>query len=307
MSENFVPNDLFMDRLEWQLASEYRRKQLLGPVRPRIVLPRRVAVTLLVVGLFMSGVTAIKAAEYFKDSWRKKIEIARVETEVRLKEAQRESARQSADRIARLYSLGLIETGEDRVAELSVKKAGLAVDRSLLNRDEVRVSGASPCDEIYAPKIGGRDFVGERLAIGKKEAEQEMAAGEIRRKRTQNRAALGLISAEEMKALEAEAAVQKAAMLKIEKRLELRRRFLAGDLTAQAAEIDDRLTDAEEDLGAATAKVEVLRERLKRQESLVAVGMASVGETQALKIALDAALDAQKLAALEIDVLKKSK
>jgi hypothetical protein len=307
MSENFVPNDLFMDRLEWQLASEYRRKQLLGPVRPKIVLPRRVAVTLLVVGLFMSGVTAIKAAEYFKGSWRKKIEIARVETDVRLKEALRESARQSADRVARLYSLGLIETGEDRVAELSVKKAGLAVDRSLLNRDEVRVSGASPCDEIFAPKIGGRDFVGERLAIGKKEAEQEMAAGEIRRKRTQNRAALGLISAEEMKALEAEAAVQKAAILKIEKRLELRRRFLAGDLTAQAAEIDDRLTDAEEDLGAATAKVEVLRERLKRQESLVAVGMASVGETQALKTALDAALDAQKLALLEIDVLKKSK
>jgi hypothetical protein len=307
MSENFVPNDLFMDRLEWQLASEYRRKQLLGPIRPKIVLPRRVAVTLLVVGLFMSGVTAIKAAEYFKDSWRKKIEIARVETDVRLKEVLRESARQSADRVARLYSLGLIETGEDRVAELSVKKAGLAVDRSLLNRDEVKASGTSPRDEIYAPKVGGRDFVGERLTIGKKEAELEMAAAEIRRRRTQDRAALGLISAEEMQALETEAAVQKAAILRIEKRLDLRKRFLAGDLTAQAAEIDDRLTGAEEDLSAAAAKVDVLRERMKRQESLMAVGMASVGETQALKTALDAALDAQKLALLEIDVLKKSK
>lgn len=307
MSEYFVPDDRFMDRLEWQLASEYRRKQLLGPARPKIVLPRRVAMTLLVAGLFMSGVTAIKAAEYFKDSWRKKIEIARVETEVRLKEAQREFALQSAARTTRLSSIGMMEAGEDRVAELSVKKAGLAVDISLLKRDEVRASGTFPRDEIYAPKVGGRDFVGERLAVGKKEAALEMAAQEIRRDRTRNQAALGLISAEEMKALEAETAVQKAAILKIEKRLDLRKRFLAGGLTAQAAEIEDRLAGAEEDLSAAAAKVEVLRERMKRQESLAAVGMASPGETQALKIALDTALDAQKLAALEMDILKKSK
>jgi hypothetical protein len=146
MSESIVPDDLFVDRLEWQLASEYRRKQLLGPVRPKIVLPRRVAVTLLIVGLFMSGVTAIKAAEYFKDSWRKKIEIARVETDVRLKEALRESTRQSAARLKHLFSLGLVEPGEDRVADFSVKNAGLAVDKSLLNRDEVGASGASPRD-----------------------------------------------------------------------------------------------------------------------------------------------------------------
>jgi len=305
MSEKFVLDDRFVERLEWQLASEYRRKQLLGPVRPKIAIPRRVAVMFLVAGLFMSGVTAIKAAEYFKDSWRKKIEIARVETDVRLKEALRESARQSAARVARLYSLGVIETGEDQVAELSVKKAGLAVDKSLLNRDEVRASGTSPRDEIYAPKVGGRDFVGERLAIGKEEAALEMAAQKIRRDRTRNRAALGLISTEEMKALEAEAAVQKAAILRIEKRLDLRKRFLAGDLTAQEADIEDQLTAAEENLGAAIAKVDVLRERMKRQETLVAVGMASPGETQELKTALDAALDAQRLAALEIDVLKK--
>ena len=307
MSENFVPDDLFMDRLEWQLASEYRRKQLLGPVRPKIVLPRRAALTLLVAGLFMSGVTAIKAAEYFKDSWRKKIEIARVETEVRLMEARRESARQSAARAARMYALGLMETGEDRVADFSVKKAGLAVDKSLLNRDEVRASGASPRDEIYAPKVGGRDFVGERLVIVKKEAELEMAAREIRRDRKRDKFALGLVSADEMKALEAEAAVQKAAILRLEKRLDLRKRFLAGGLTAQAAEVEDRLTGAEEDLGAATAKVEVLRGRMKRQEALEALGMASPGETQALNTALDSALDEQKLAVLEIDVLKKSK
>ena len=307
MSENFIPDELFMDRLEWQLASEYRRKQLLGPIRPKIVLPRRLAAGLLVVGLFMSGVTVIKAAEYFKDSWRKKIEIARVETDVRLKEARQESARQSAARLKQLYSLGLVETGEDRVADFSVKKAGLAMDKSLLNRDEVRASGTVPRDEIYAPKVGGRDFVGERLAIDKKEAEMEMAAQEIRRDRTRNRAALGLATAEDIKALESEAAGQKAAILRIEKRMDLRKRFLAGGLTAQAAEIEDRLAGAEEDLGAATAKVEALRERMKRQETLEAVGMASPGETQALKSTLDSAIDAQKLAALEMDILKKSK
>jgi len=307
MSENFVPDDRFVERLEWQLASEYRRKKLLRPAGRNITISRRMAAALLVAGFFMTGVTAIKAAEYFKDSWRKKIEIARVETEVRLKEARRESARQSAARAAEMAAVGMIQGGEDRAMELAAEKAGLSLDESLLNRDEVRAAGASPRDEIYAPTVGGRDFVAERLAIMKKEAELEMAAREVRRDRKRQSYRLGLVSAEEMKAIEAETAVQKAAILRIEKRLDLRKRFLSGRLTAQAAEIEDRLTAAEENLAAAAAKVDVLRERMKHQESLEAVGMASPEETQALKTTLDSALDEQKLAALELDVLKKAK
>jgi len=171
MSENFVPDDRFVERLEWQLASEYRRKKLLRPAGRNITISRRMAAALLVAGFFMTGVTAIKAAEYFKDSWRKKIEIARVETEVRLKEARRESARQSAARAAEMAAVGMIQGGEDRAMELAAEKAGLSLDESLLNRDEVRAAGASPRDEIYAPTVGGRDFVEERLTIRKKEAE----------------------------------------------------------------------------------------------------------------------------------------
>ena len=65
MSENFVPDDRFVERLEWQLASEYRRKKLLRPAGRNITISRRMAAALLVAGFFMTGVTAIKAAEYF--------------------------------------------------------------------------------------------------------------------------------------------------------------------------------------------------------------------------------------------------
>jgi hypothetical protein len=307
MSEIFVPDDRFVERLEWQLASEYRRKQLLGPVRPKIAIPRRMAAAFLVAGIFMTGVTAIKAAEYFKDSWRKKIEIARVETEVRLKEALREYARQAAARISRLAAVGAVHETEAQAMKQAVEKAGLALDKSLLNRDEVRASGEFPRDEISAPPAGGRDFVSERLAIEKKEAGLEMSALENRQDRMRQLVEIGLISGEELNALAAEAAVQKAAILKIEKRLDLRKRFVAGRHTAQEAEIEDRLIAAEENLGSAAAKVEFLRERMKRMESLEAMGMISPGETRTLKIALDSALDEQKLAALELDVLKKAR
>jgi hypothetical protein len=307
MSEKFVPDDRFVERLEWQLASEYRREKLLRPARRKIAVSRRMAAAFLVAGIFMTGVTAIKAAEYFKDSWRKKIEIARVETEVRLKEALRESARQAAVRIDRLASVGMVHETEAQAMKQAVEKAGLALDKSLLNRDEVRASGEFPRDEISAPTAGGRDFVSERLAIERKQAGLEMSALKTRRLRLRQLIELGLVSETELNALAAEEAAQKAAIEKIETRLSLRKRFIDGLLTAQEAEIEDRLAVAGENLRAASAKVESLRERVKRLEALEARGVISTSETGAAKTDLDLALDEQKLAALEIDILKKAK
>jgi hypothetical protein len=188
-----------------------------------------------------------------------------------------------------------------------VEKAGLALDKSLLNRDEVRASGEFPRDEISAPTAGGRDFVSERLAIERKQAGLEMSALKTRRLRLRQLIELGLVSETELNALAAEEAAQKAAIEKIETRLSLRKRFIDGLLTAQEAEIEDRLAVAGENLRAASAKVESLRERVKRLEALEARGVISTSETGAAKTDLDLALDEQKLAALEIDILKKAK
>jgi hypothetical protein len=307
MSEKYVPDETFVERLEWQLGSEYRRAALRNSAGGRIAVPRPLAAAALLAGLLTTGVTVIKASEVIKDSWRKKIEIARAETDLRLDQVRRDAARDAAARIENQFSLGLVREDEALTAKDAVRKAELALERSLLNKAEVAASGEGPRSEIYAPVVGGRDFVGERLALDIRHAAMDGAAQERRQERLTRLIQLGLISKEELGTAQAESSVGKALLDKLRKRLELRRRFVDGHVTAEQAEIEDRLAAAEENLQSARAKADDLKGRLAHLETLLAVGTISAAEVQDARAALGAAQAEQKLAALEIEVLGKMK
>ncbi len=87
MNNKYEPDGRFVEKLEWQLSSEYRRTNRMKSAPGKIAVSRRMAGIAALVGLVMTGLTVINAVAFLKDSWRKKIEIARVETEVKLKQA----------------------------------------------------------------------------------------------------------------------------------------------------------------------------------------------------------------------------
>ena len=65
----------------------------------------------------MTGVAVTKAADYFKDSWRKKIEMARVENEVELKKVHLESIRKMASEMKARVANGMIREDEYQAIE----------------------------------------------------------------------------------------------------------------------------------------------------------------------------------------------
>ena len=123
MTKTYEPDSQFVERLEWQLASEFRRTNRLKPSAGKVAVPRRMVVATLLVGVLLTGVAVIKAAEYIKDSWRKKIEVARVETEVKLRKARLEFTREEASTAKTRFSTGLIQEEEYQVTKLAVDKA----------------------------------------------------------------------------------------------------------------------------------------------------------------------------------------
>jgi hypothetical protein len=108
MNKTYEPDNQFVDRLEWQLSSEYRRANLLKSPSQKIAIPRRMVAIAVTIGVLMTGVAVTKAAEYIKDSWRKKIEIARVETDIIMKKARHESTSRVALQAKKRFSNGLI-------------------------------------------------------------------------------------------------------------------------------------------------------------------------------------------------------
>jgi hypothetical protein len=307
MSKNYEPDSQFLERLEWQLSTEYRRANRLKPPSGKIAVPRSMVAVTLAVGLFMTGVAVTKAADYIKDSWRKKIEIARVETEVELKKVHMESIREMAYDVKMRVSNGLIREDEYQAMKLAVENAELDLKRSLLNMDEVKMSGDIPRNELYAPLVGGRDFVSERLTIEKKEVELVMEQLGIHLERIKQLVEKNLVREDEMNQIQMEVANRKMMIDKIQQRLDLRSRFITGEITAQEVEIQDRMTGAERNLHLAQSKVDSLNDQLKRLKTLEAQGEISHMEVVQLQYALDAAQAELKLAALEMDVLEKLK
>lgn len=307
MTENYEPDSQFLERLEWQLSSEFRRTNRLKSSPGKIAIPRRIVTVACMMGVLMTGVAIVKAADYLKDSWRKKIEIARAETQAQLKTAHLESIREMATRAEKQFSDGVIQEEEYRAMKISAEKADLDLKKAQLNLDEVKVSGLIPRGELYAPKVGGRDFVTERLKIEKEAVELDLDLLRRQWERFERLIEKDLISEHEMAPVQAEIAVLEVTIDKIQKQLDLRERFIAGEISALEVEIKDLTTAAEKNMRQAQLRVDALNTQLKRLKNLETRGMISPSETKQLENVLFAAETELKLAALEMDVLEKVK
>jgi len=145
------------------------------------------------------------------------------------------------------------------------------------------------------------------LIIEKKEVELVMEQLGIHLERIKQLVEKNLVRGDEMDQIQTELAIRKAMIDKVQQRLDLRTRFLAGEITAQEVEIQDRMTGAERNLQLAQSKVDALNDQLKRLKTLETQGQISHTEVMQLQYALDAAQAELKLAALEMDVLEKLK
>ena len=305
MPSRFEPDDRFVDRLEWQLASEFRRKDRLKPAAGKVVLPRSVVALGLAAVVLLMGVAATKAADLIKDSWRKRIEVARLETEVKIKTAFLELKKDRAAQAVGRYSLGLVDEDEALVAKLGAERAAADREMSLLDLEEAKASGDAPRNELYAPLVGGRDFVGERLGIEKKVLQADL---DLRRARTEpalrHRVELGLAPKSALSEFAAALAGQEAGLENIENRLALRRRFLAGEISAGEMEIQTRISAAQKELREARSSIDTIRPRLEDLRAKAAAGVVTIDELKGWELGMSAAQAKADLALQEIEILK---
>jgi hypothetical protein len=308
MSSQFEPDAKFVDRLEWQLASEFRRREHLKPAPGRVNVPRPVFVLGLAAGVLLLGVAATKAADIIKDSWRKKIEVARLETEVKIKTAFLEFKKEWSAQMENKRALGIISNEETLTSKSSSQEAAAELDRAILDLEEAKASGEAPRNELYAPLVEGRDFVSERLEIERKSYQLEI---ELRRDRIEpalrHRVDLGLIPKSDLDDVLAWLSVEEAGIKDIKNRLALRRRFLSGEISAGELEIQTRMSAAEKDLREARSEIDTVSKVLDDLRAKEAVGMVANSPVKAAQLAMDAAQAKADLAAREIEILKQLK
>ena len=82
MPKNLEPDSQFVDKLEWQLSSEFRRMSGLKPAAGKVAVPRWVVAFSLVAGVLLMGVAAIRRRTPSRGPGGKRLEVARLETDV---------------------------------------------------------------------------------------------------------------------------------------------------------------------------------------------------------------------------------
>ena len=305
MSDRFEPDTQFVDRLEWQLKSEFRRREHLKPAPGRIAVPRSVAVLGLAAGFLLLGVAATKAADLIKDSWRRKIEVARLETEVKIKTAFLEFKKKWSAQTENKFVLGLISEEENLAVRATTDSAAAELERARLDLEEAKISGEAPRNELYAPLVGGRDFVGERLEI---EKNMHRIDQDLRRDRIvpslRRRVELGVVPKSDLDNVLGWLSVDEAGIGDIETRLSLRRRFLAGEISASELEIQARMSAAEKDLREALSELDIVKPGLEHLRAQEDAGIVPNSVVKAAELVLDKAQAKADLALQQIEILK---
>jgi hypothetical protein len=101
--------------------------------------------------------------------------------------------------------------------------------------------------------------------------------------------------------------VDEAGIGDIDSRLALRRRFLAGEISAAELEIEDRMSAAEKDLREARSEIGIAKPGLEHLRAQEAAGVVPNGVVKAAELVLEKAQAKADLALQEIEILKAIK
>ena len=277
MRNTHEPDDNFVEKLEWQIGREVRRRNSLAQApgwmtwsRARVI---GAAATLIIVSMAIGG--AAVAAAYEAQNNQRKDQLAanygeRLDLAKRRMAMLSEQLRNTQQRV----SVGLAR--ETEVLEARGKESeALAEIKTLdLALAEILMTGQEPRVELSAPLVGGRDFVSDRIRIAIEVPRHALALESARLNDAQKRFDVGVaddaaVEMARVRLLEVQSVVET-----LDRKLAIRQAFLKGQ--ADAIETDLRVLEAEADQLAKSLKpkLDLISREMRRIAARVETGTA---------------------------------
>lgn len=295
------PTAEFERRLEHEIRSALRRESRFAPAggwsSARVL--RQAALVLVSIAL---GAGAVVAAERLRDLREREILVARAELLIDVQRARLERRAAEFERQEQLFAAGVLAGSELVETRLEREQAEYELRRLEIDANEVRSTGREPDDELDADLVSGRDFVLERSRLEIERLRLRRVAfaeeGELQRARI----AAGVASDHALIRAQAELARIDASLAGVQRRIDLRREFLAGALEREEVRLHALRAAAETARDSARAMLTTLEPELARWKELVEGGFASASDTSLVEER--AALEAEvELAELEIELV----
>ena len=277
-----VPTPQFRASLENEIIHALRREARMESDPPSIARPqtrtrrrdRIKLVAVLTIGLILGVGTQFASAQDQDARQRTLLESTlQVDRDVAMLRLQ--VAQESHERAQREFAAGVISREALLDAAADLRTAQVAVMRADLNLEEARLASAAPRDELWAPRLGERDFVTERLRLEAAAAQERMKSAEAMAAESERRSRAGLTMPSDLDEAGVEAAEAKREFQLVAQRLMLREAFLTEELTPEEVTRRERRAELMSDVELVQRRLQLATTRLERAREKAAVGAAT--------------------------------
>ena len=263
----------FRAHLEWQIESALRREtRFASPAGGR---QPRLRAVLVVLAALVTGGIAVAASGELQDARQRDLLIETARSEEALVRLRVELAQADYQDARRRFETGTAGREVLRDAERQLRAMQTELARIQLDIEEIRSTSSAPRNDLQAPLVGLRDFVRDRMALELELAQGALAAAEQQVAQAEQRVRVGAAPRAAQLQAESELARARAEMQQLRATLELRQRFVKGEVKvdelAQAARRME-LTLQRELL---QREMELARGRVNEVRRLVEIGRAT--------------------------------
>ena len=304
------PDERFINTLEQQLRAGIRRRAMLDSTDRTVGGIRRkgthmlATVSLMLLSL-MLGAAGTYTVVHQDLAPQRELHVQRAE--ILLERAQMRLEQSKADlvEVQHLFKQGLV----DEFAAASTRQRFAQAEAELRCREldlkETRITGRAPVNDLAGPLIEGEDFITHRLLARHEAVELELERVQSEFKRTEMLAQQELVSESELHSARAELEEAEQALIRLEHRINLRRSFIDGEMTAEEVELRAMLRDAEGQYMVSRSRLDAVETDMKRMAMLHEQGSISNGELRATQAALREARSDLDLAGVQLKMIRQ--
>lgn len=233
-----VPSAEFRAMLEAEVVRTFRRQSQFAAGPRRLGASSGRGLLLVAIGLVL-GVTANFAFAQVQEAQERNRALQAAMENRQLVAMRLDLATEALKAAQDRFDVGVITRDGLSAAESEVRDLRMWMMRANLDIAEIRATAAPPRDELWAPRVGDRDFVSDRLKLEAALYQDRLREMEQRLQRVEGSHRVGAVSPGALADAQAAAEDARHALELAGMKLQLRRQFLEGGL--QSDELERRL------------------------------------------------------------------
>jgi outer membrane protein TolC len=305
VNDSHEPHQEFVERLEWQVGVEARRRNReVEPARRPWWLSAKALAAMMLLSMGVGGAAVATAYEAQASGRREQIAIPYVQR-VELAKQKLDIVKSELASAEMRFSVGMKTQQEVLDAGLAVADARAQIDITQLDLAEVQITGEDRRNELSAPLVSGRDFVTLRLVAAMSVPERALDHAKTLAQHVQRTVEIGTSSPIELEVSKARIHELATALQTLQRKLEIRRQFLAGKMDKIETELRVLEAEADQQINTLEPQLQLARQQVAQLAARMEVGTAQEVEVARAKLRVLELELALSKARLDLQVVRK--